>query len=197
MQNAPQPSQQSAQGTPPQPSPPIQSSPPQKRFRTFKFFATTGSLLAALAAIVTVLQFLGITNIGTLFQNPTPTPQNPGPISHYIQLKPSYSGNAHGYQNALLRFYNVSQDSQGNVSLALLFTLINGNKQATYSCQGKFTGNQSITLNCTQIDAQDFKLVINASLPSSDHIQGTLEATNSTDPTYDHLYAWSADASGS
>ncbi|SRR5258708_7482475 len=191
MQNAPQPSQQPAKGTQ------TQSSSPQKRSRTFKFFATTGGLLAALAAIVTILQFLGVTNIGILFQQSTPTPNNSGSLSHYIQLKPSYSGNAHGYQNASLRFSNVSQNPQGDVSLALLFILTNGNKQATYSCQGKFTGNQAVTLNCTQIDAPDFKIAINVSIPSSDHMQGTLEATDSTDPTYDHLYAWSADASNS
>jgi len=108
------------------------------------------------------------------------------------QLNQSYTGTTSGFANGFLTLSLVSQDQLGNVSLGVTFTLADNNKQANYTCQGKVTNDRHIALQCHQIDAQNFMLDIEGVIFQDGHMQGTMTATDSSDPNYHHNYTWNA-----
>jgi hypothetical protein len=70
----------------------------------------------------------------TTSNQPTPLATATVCIPH---LNQSYMGTTRGFANGFITFSLVSQDQQGNVSLGVIFTRADNNKQANYACQGK------------------------------------------------------------
>jgi hypothetical protein len=123
---------------------------------------------------------------------PTQPVQSATALGTPTQLNQSYMGTTKGFANGFITFSLISEDQQGNVSLGVTFTTSDNNKQANYNCQGKVTNDRHITLQCNQIDAQNFLLIIEGVIFQDGHIQGTMAATNSSDPSYHHNYTWNA-----
>jgi hypothetical protein len=113
-------------------------------------------------------------------------------LGNIPQLNQSYTGTASGYANASLKFLLISQDQQGNVRVGLKFTRTDNNKEANYTCQGKVTNDRHITLQYCQNDAPNFVLAIEGVIFQGGQMQGTMAATDSSDPNYNHDYTWNA-----
>jgi hypothetical protein len=109
-----------------------------------------------------------------------------------IHLNQSYMGTTKGFADGSLTFSLISEDQQGNVSLGVIFTRSDNNRQANYTCQGKVTNDRQITLQCRQIDAQNFMLDIEGIIFQDGHLGGTMVATDSSDSSYHHNYTWNA-----
>jgi hypothetical protein len=130
---------------------------------------------------------------------PTPTPTDTPTPTTVIQssngstptLNQSYTGTTRGFANGSITFSLISEDQQGNVSLGVTFTT-SDNKQANYNCQGAVTNDRQITLQCSEIDAQNFLLDIKGVIFQDGHMEGTMVATNSSDASYHHNYTWNA-----
>jgi hypothetical protein len=101
-----------------------------------------------------------------------------------------------GFANGIIMFSLGSEDQQGNVSLAVTFINLSSSKQADYSCQGKVTNDKHITLRCSEDGAQNLLLYIEGVIFQDGHMEGTLFATNSVDPSYHHNYTWNVIQSG-
>ena len=123
---------------------------------------------------------------------PTQPGQPSTALAAPIQLNQSYVGTTKGFANGSITFSLISEDQQGNVSLGVTFTLAGNNRQANYTCQGKVTNDRRITLQCSQIDAQNFMLDIEGIIFQDGHLGGTMVATDSSDPSYHHNYTWNA-----
>ncbi len=124
------------------------------------------------------------------------TPTQPVPSSTVpatsIQLNQSYTGTTKGSANGFITFSLGSEDQQGNVSLVVTFTTSDRTRQANYSCQGKVTNDRHIILRCSEDDAQNFMLDIEGFIFQDGHMQGTMTASDSSDPNYHHNYTWNA-----
>ncbi len=126
---------------------------------------------------------------------PLPTPTNTSvPITPtlpvYPQLKAFYSGTATGYANATITFSLQSEDQQGNVAMQTTFERTDNQASAIYTCQGQVSQDDHLTLACVGA-ISTFHLSIHGTIFADGHMAGTEEATDTNDPTYDHLYTWS------
>ena len=146
-----------------------------------------------------IVAFVLISIIGTLIyksyaqQNTSDQHSPPATaLATPIHLNQSYMGTAKGFANGTITFSLISEDQQGNVSLGVTFTLADNNRQANYTCQGKVTNDRHITLQCSQIDAHNFKLDIEGIIFQDGHLGGTMVATDSSDASYHHNYTWNA-----
>jgi hypothetical protein len=136
--------------------------------------------------------FIAPTDTPTPTPTDTPTPTSvPTSTSSYPQLKSFYSGTATGYTNATITFSLQSEDQQGNVSMQTTFQRTDNNKTAIYSCQGQVTQDNQLILSCVDTSSSDFHLSIHGTVFADGHMEGTEEATEASDPTYDHVYRWS------
>ena len=133
-----------------------------------------------------------LTPLATVPATPTQPVQSATALGTPPTLNQSYMGTTRGFANGSITFSLISQDQQGNVSLGVTFTTSDNNKQANYNCQGKVTNDRHITLQCNQIDAQNFLLGIEGVIFQDGHMEGTMVATNSSDSSYHHDYTWNA-----
>jgi eukaryotic-like serine/threonine-protein kinase len=129
----------------------------------------------------------------TATPTPTPTPIVTTPPSSYVQLKSYYSGTASGYADGAVTFTLKSEDQQGNVSMQTTFQqLPNAQKVAIYSCQGSATTDRHLTLQCSNTSDPTYELAVQGYVFPDGHMEGTETATNTNDPTYNHVYNWKA-----
>jgi serine/threonine protein kinase len=131
----------------------------------------------------------------TSLPTPTNTPEPPtptsAPVPTYPQLKPFYSGTATGYANATITFSLQAEDQQGNVKMQTTFQRTDNQASAIYDCQGQVSQDNQLTLSCTEVGVAQFQLSIHGTIFPDGHMEGTEEATDTDDSTYDHLYNWS------
>jgi outer membrane protein assembly factor BamB len=110
-----------------------------------------------------------------------------------IQLKSHYSGTASGYAGGSVTFTLISEDQQGNLSMQTTFQqAADPQKTAIYSCQGSITTDRHINLQCTSVSDQSYVLTVQGNVYADGHMEGTEQATNTNDSSYDHLYSWKA-----
>jgi len=166
--------------------------PQSTTYITHKFsrvFLISGVIIAVvLISIIGAVIFKSFAQ-QTTSNNLTPSATVPGNIP---QLNQSYTGTASGFANASLKFSLISQDQQGNVRLGVKFIRTDNNKEADYTCQGKVTSDRQIALQCSQNDAPNFMLKIDGVIFQGGQMQGTMTATDSSDPNYHHDYTWNA-----
>jgi hypothetical protein len=148
---------------------------------------------------VVIIAVLLISIIGAVIYKSAAQPPNPNNLTptapvpgNMPQLNQSYTGTASGFANASLKFSLISQDQQGNVRLGVKFIRTDNNKEADYTCQGKVTNDRNIALQCSQNDAPTFMLAIEGHIFPGGQMQGTMTATDSSDPNYHHDYTWNA-----
>lgn len=115
----------------------------------------------------------------------------------YIQLKSSYSGiataSSSAYPSASITFTLESEDAQGNVTMQTLFQQLGGaNRKATYSCQGSVTTDRHLSLQCSDATDANFVLTIQGFVYQDGHMEGTETATYTNNPSYHHVYSWTA-----
>ena len=171
----------------PQPVTPIYTTSPARKFS--RVFLLSGVIVAVVLISIIGAVIYKSSAQQTPSNNLTPSTTVLGNIP---QLNQSYTGRAGGYANASLKFSLISQDQQGNVRVGVKFTRTDNNKEADYTCQGKVTNDRHITLQCNQNDAPDFMLAIEGVIFQGGQMQGTMTATDSSDPNYNHDYTWNA-----
>ena len=113
--------------------------------------------------------------------------------SNYVQLKSYYSGTASGYADGSITFTLISEDQQGNVSMQTTFQQLGSSqKTAIYSCQGSVTMDRHVSLQCNNVADPSYILTIRGYVFPDGHMEGTETATNTNDPSYNHVYSWKA-----
>lgn len=122
--------------------------------------------------------------------NNTPTVV-PTPSNTHVQLQHSYSGTASGYADGAVTFTLNSEDQQGNVTMNTTFQQLSGaQKIASYTCQGSLTLDRHLNLQCSNITDPTYVLTIRGYVYPDGHMEGTETATNTNDPSYNHVYNW-------
>ena len=116
-----------------------------------------------------------------------------GTSGGYVQLKSFYNGNASGFANGTVTFTLKSEDQQGNITMQTTFQRLESPQGfASYSCQGSVTLDKQINLQCTEVGTSNFLLNVHANIFPDGHLEGKETATNSEDPTYNHVYYFTA-----
>lgn len=152
------------------------------------------ALIFAMCTLVLIGGTIYVARLSSPITNFNPTQPSSTPTSSaYVQLHQSYSGTATGYAEATVTFKLNSEDQQGNVSMTTTFQQLTGAKNfASYNCTGTVSSDGKLTLQCTNPNATMYVLAIQAQVYSDGHMQGTEVATDTDDPTYNHVYNWEA-----
>ncbi len=115
------------------------------------------------------------------------------PSNTYVQLQHSYSGTASGYADGAVTFTLNSEDQQGNVTMNTTFQQLTGaQKIASYTCQGSLALDRHLNLQCSNITDPTYVLTVQGYVYPDGHMEGTETATNTNDPSYNHVYNWTA-----
>ena len=115
------------------------------------------------------------------------------PTSAYVKLQHSYSGTASGYADGAITFTLNAEDQQGNVTMTTTFQQLTGaQKIASYTCQGLVTLDRHLKLQCSNITDPTYDLTIQGYVYPDGHMAGTETATHTNDPSYPHMYNWTA-----
>jgi ATPase domain predominantly from Archaea len=121
----------------------------------------------------------------------TPTPGITLTSKGYVQLRSFYRGAASGFANGSLTFTLISEDQQGNIIIATTFLRNDSTNQfESYSCKGSVTKDRKMNLHCNAESNSIFLLDIHGNIYPDGHMEGTLIATNATDPSFRHVYSW-------
>ena len=63
-------------------------------------------------------------------------------------------------------------------------------KIASYTCQGSLTLDRHLNLQCSNITDPTYVLTIQGYVYPDSHMEGKETATNTGDPSYNHVYNW-------